>query len=105
MSTKRIFNQEVTPEVFKELQETRRHLFIKHEKLLMPGDTLLVTQPDSRDQLSFDIVSIDYGPNSKHVNSHYSLLGLYAPYTQIDDVTGGPLDRGAIKNLSQREGL
>ncbi len=71
---------------FEALQGTRRHLFVKDSALYATEDKVLI-QFD-REQLEFTVTLIEHGPGSKHVNSHYCLIGLYAPYTAIDDVPG-----------------
>lgn len=90
-------NTTVTPEQFKLLQGRQRHLIVKHDPLFMPEDTLLVSEPDSRQQLRFTIVSC----SQENINQKgsLSLLGLYAPYGTEDDL---PVSvGGGYKNLSQ----
>ena len=72
----------VTPEVFEALKDQRRHLMVKDDAKYATGDKALIQAEDSihREQLEMDIISIDHGPASKHVNSHYCLLGLFNPY-------------------------
>lgn len=74
-------NTQVTPEVFELLKVKQRYVIIKHNPLIIPQDTLVVNQADSRDQLTFEVVSIETGKDSK-INGYYSLVGLYAPYTE-----------------------
>lgn len=77
-------NTTVTAGVFAALQGRQRHLIVKHDPLFMPKDTLLVSEPDSREQLTFEIVSI----SQENINQKggLSLLGLYAPYGSVDDL-------------------
>lgn len=84
-------NTTVPTEVYKELQGHQRHVIIKHDPLFMPGDTLMVSEPDSRQQLKFEIVSC----SKENINQKgdLSLLGLYAQYN-ADDITTGPLAKG-----------
>lgn len=66
------------------LKAKQRHLLVKEDAKIAAGDTVLV-QCD-REQVSFTISSVHHGPLSKYINSHYALLGLYAPYNAEDDV-------------------
>ena len=83
-----IFN--VTTEVLEALQGQRRHLMVKDSAKYATGDTALIQAEDSehREQITLKIISVDHGPVSKHVNGHYCLLGLFAPYTSVDDLRG-----------------
>lgn len=49
----------------------------------MPGDTLAVREADTRNEIQMEIKSIEplASPKSRKV-----LVGLYAPYSAIDDV-------------------
>lgn len=67
-------NTTVTPEVYEALQSRQRHIILKHDPLFMPEDTIMVSEPDSRDQLSFEIVSVEI------LHKRATLLSLYAPY-------------------------
>ena len=79
-------NTTVTPEQYEALQGRQRHVIIKHDPLFMPGDTLMVSEPDSRTQLTFEILSC----SKENINQKgdLSLLGLFAPYTAVDDLKG-----------------
>lgn len=89
----------VPHEVFQALQGTRRHLFVKDSAKYATEDKAIIqvevrVNADLthltvlREELSFVITMIEHGPGSKHVNGHYCLIGLYAPYTAVDDVPG-----------------
>lgn len=81
-------NTTVTTEVFAALQGRQRHLIVKDNSLYATGDTLNANLEGTRDQLPFEIVSIEHGPSSKTINGHYCLVGLYAPYGSVDDLPG-----------------
>lgn len=72
---------------FAALQTTQRHLFTKDSSKIASGDLAIINdedvegEPDMREQLSFDILSVEHGPGSKHVMGPYCLIGLYSPYT------------------------
>jgi len=69
-------NTTVNQQTFDELTRKVRHLSVRHNPLFMPGDTLTVSLEDSRDQLIFEIITIDA------LNTRQDILGLYAPYKQ-----------------------
>ena len=76
----------VPHETFSALAGPRRHLFVKDSAKYATEDIAVIQPEDGRDELRFEISMIEHGPESKHVNSNYCLIGLYAPYTAIDDV-------------------
>lgn len=66
-----IHNTTVEQQTFDLLKGKQRYLVIKHNPLFMPGDTLTVSLEDSREQLSFEIVTVDA------LNTRNSIVGLY----------------------------
>lgn len=77
---------QVTPEQFKQLGEHQRHLTVKDDANIATGDTAII-QCD-RDQVTFTIQSVEHGQQSKVINSHYCLLGLYAPTSMAAPLPG-----------------
>ncbi len=77
---------QVTPEEFKQLSEYQRHITVKDDANIATGDTAII-QCD-RDQVTFTIQSVEHGPQSKVINSHYCLLGLYAPASMAAPLPG-----------------
>ncbi len=65
---------QVTPDQFKLLSEQQRHITVKDDANIATGDIAII-QCD-RDQVTFTIISVEHGPQSKVINSHYCLLGL-----------------------------
>lgn len=74
------FNITTDEDTFTALNRRQRHLITKHNPLLIPGDTVNISQPDSREQISMEVVSIEV------LNTRQTLLGLFAPYTTEDDL-------------------
>ena len=74
---------QVTPEQFKQLGEHQRHLTVKDDANIATGDTAII-QCD-RDQVTFTIQSVEHGQQSKVINSHYCLLGLFSPHESTID--------------------
>lgn len=74
---------QVTPEQFKQLSEYQRHLTVKDDANIATGDTAII-QCD-RDQVTFTIQSVEHGQQSKVINSHYCLLGLFSPHESTID--------------------
>ena len=70
----------VNSETFARLQAWQRHLVLKHDPLLMPGDTLVINEQDTRNQLELEIKSIE------PLHSRSDLVGLYGAYSSVDDV-------------------
>ncbi len=78
----------VTPAELEALQGKQRHLLVKDSIKYATGDTALIeAEGEQRDQLPMTIISIEHGPTSKRINGHYCLLGLYASYGSVDDVS------------------
>lgn len=78
-------NTTVNTELFDLLKARQRHIMLKPDDY-QPEDTLVVTREGTREQLTFTVVSVEQGKDSKTVNSHYCLLGLFAPYVAVDDL-------------------
>ena len=79
-----LHNEIVQQPIFLQLQERLRHLIVKANPLHSVGDTLVVTCEGTRDQKDFEIISITTdGINGK---GKWCLLGLYAPYGQVNDI-------------------
>jgi len=74
---------QVTPEQFKQLGEHQRHITVKDDANIATGDTAII-QCD-REQVTFTIQSVEHGPQSKVINSHYCLLGLFSPHESTID--------------------
>jgi hypothetical protein len=64
----------VNTETFQRLQQWQRHLVLKHDQLLMPGDNMAVREQDTRNELNFEIKSIEA------LHSRSDIVGLWAPY-------------------------
>lgn len=82
----------VSQSEFEQLKGHKRHAIVKDSTKFATGDTAIVEpadekdKPASREQLTFTITDVEHGPGSKHINGHYCLLGLYAPYAVQDDI-------------------
>jgi len=74
----------VNQQTYKALQGTQRHLIVKTDPLIQPGDTLMIRQAESREELEFRIESA----STENINQKggLTLLSLYAPYTLVDDI-------------------
>ena len=80
---------QVTPEQFKLLSEQQRHITVKDDANIATGDIAII-QCD-RDQITFTIISVEHGPQSKVINSHYCLLGLCKPPPATLESMAAPL--------------
>jgi len=88
--------KQVDSQTFDRLQSWQRHIILKHDTLLMPGDTLVINEQDTRNQLEFEVKSIE------QLHSRSDIIGLYAPYTAVDDVPDG-VGGGYRQNMSETE--
>ena len=74
----------VNKPTYETLQSTQRHLIVKTDPLMQPGDTLMIRHPESREELEFVIQSA----STDNINQKggLTLLGLYAPYNSINGI-------------------